>query len=287
MNIFISLFLSRMQETLNESEKLTNGLTNKVYLLKCTNNSYIYKELSEDISEVEQKILYAIDRPKTLYHGKRHIIQEYIQSEDIDIKKDNMGIALAFKKFHNLDVEITYTFKEDLINRMKVLGDEKLENEILEKLSNINLQCVKLCHNDIHKDNILKCDGEIFFIDFESCSLNEPAYDIANFFRESEIYTKNPLSENEKYLFCEVYLDTKDKDKIIQFLKRIEEVTIYTDLFWFLWGVKKIEKNDGEQEFDYAEYTFRRFENLYKQGIITLDAVKNNKTLNFLKKFIK
>lgn len=106
-----------------------------------------------------------------------------------------------------------------------------------------------MCHNDIHRENIMisfpyNGDIEIKFIDFEFCTLNYYAYDLANFLVVTEIFmiSENYLGNIEEYIKsftdkiidCYSYIMNMDKQKIAA---DIEEFKIFSHMIWYLWAL--------------------------------------------------
>ncbi|KAL3270793.1 hypothetical protein HHI36_021316 [Cryptolaemus montrouzieri] len=137
---------------------------------------------------------------------------------------------------------------------------------------------VVFCHNDMQEGNILmRLDGEcdpddpqIVLIDFEYCSYNYRAFDLANHFIEWVIdYThkefpfftideENYPSEKQRLRFIEEYLAERElQENPNKLLKEVEVFTLATHFIWCLWGFVNDEMS--QITFGYLEYGISRF----------------------------
>lgn len=114
---------------------------------------------------------------------------------------------------------------------------------------------VKPCHNDLVAENFLKAeDGTIYLIDWEYSGMNDPMWDIAALFLES-----NFTDENKDY-FLSHYFDGNEPENA---RKKILVYQILMDYLWAVWTCIKEALGDDFGTYGMDRYT-RAIENLKK-----------------------
>lgn len=138
---------------------------------------------------------------------------------------------------------------------------------------------VVFCHNDMQEGNILisqdnekennNCESRIVVIDFEYCSYNYRAFDIANHFVEwiydyteknHPFYSENLSNyptEKQRLRFIKAYLEelgSSENPKKI--MREVEVFTMASHYFWTLWGIVNAETS--QIPFGYWEYACSR-----------------------------
>lgn len=101
-----------------------------------------------------------------------------------------------------------------------------------------------LCHNDLFRGNILRCDNEVRFIDFEMASVFHPWFDVANFFceccmdMECDAYdeARFPSAEQQRDFFGAY---AGEGSVVVPDLKIIHGFVLLSHLYWALADVSK------------------------------------------------
>lgn len=180
-------------------------------------------------------------------------------------------IAKIFKTLHNSHVRFGNEFNvfKEILNYESLLekaegtmydGYEVVREKIfkLEDYLNELGVSVKPCHNDLVAENFLKSeDGTIYLIDWEYSGMNDPMWDIAAMFIES-----NFTEESQEY-FLSHYFDGKEPDNA---RTKIFVYQILMDYLWSVWTCIKEAQGD-----DFGTYGMDR----YKR------AIENLKKINF------
>lgn len=259
-------------------------------------------------------------------------LEEYIPARAMtceELKSSEMSATIARKmaKVHTLNVPInkepTWLFEkmQNWMNfvkgeiRLDKLNDEQKEiavdllSQDFEKefawLKPVLLKAkspVLFCHNDLQEGNILVPEGvaafedKIVFIDFEYCSYNFRAFDIANHFCEWCFDYCNPEyphffaregeypSISQQLNFIRSYLknfDSTCKETEIPIEVNnedhlLEEVLIFTlasHFLWTLWGM--VNAQNSQIQFGYWEYGKARWDAYirYKNELIRQERI--------------
>ena len=155
---------------------------------------------------------------------------------------------------------------------------------------------VVFCHNDMQEGNILmvedeavtsNADAKLVLIDFEYCSYNYRAFDIANHFMEwTYDYTAKewpyfkatpenyPTSLQRLKFICHYLKETGSKENPIDVLKEVEVFSLASHLFWALWAI--VNTKTSQIPFGYWEYAVERLNAYYqlKTKIIHIQGIK-------------
>ena len=123
-------------------------------------------------------------------------------------------------------------------NRERIFALEK-------ELNNLGVE-LKPCHNDLVPENFIKAaDGTLYLIDWEYSGMNDPLWDIAALFLESEFLPDN------KELFLNKYYHNSIPD---QTEKKILMYQVLMDVLWSIWTCIKESMGD-----DFGSYGQDRF----------------------------
>lgn len=137
-------------------------------------------------------------------------------------------------------------------------GYEKYRSRIFFLQERLNALGVELrpCHNDLVAENFIKdIRGKIYLIDWEYSGMNDPMWDFAALFLESN------FTETNKTLLLEHYLGGSVNDVLI------EKILIYQILMDFLWSIWTcIKEAQGD---DFGTYGIDR----YNRAISNLDRL--------------
>jgi len=245
-------------------------------------------------------------------------LEEFIPSRTMKVTEMRdpqyvQKIATNMAIFHSLDIPltkeptyVTNTMDKWVITYRDILKSgtlkcEGIDNSKLEKLKNFNFEKeisyvmelvskassdVVFSHNDLQEGNILintvnnnnNDDNRISVIDFEYCSYNYRAYDLANHFCEYRYdYTppehpyftpcKDKYPTREQQLsFIRSYTKASKSAKNLdlneeQILKDIKVFVLVSDLFWGLWAI--VQSQTSTIPFGYMEWALERIDDYH------------------------
>ena len=253
------------------------GMTNQNYLVKTTSNQYIVKffgkgtdklidrknekfnlELLKDLKLDVENYLFDIEAGikvnqyienaetldsntiKTKFEKIAPILQT-IHASGKELKGEFAPFE-EIKKYESLiQGEISYPNYEAV--RKSVLS---LKNE-LEKIGVDK----KSCHIDLVPENFIEGpDGHLYLIDWEYSSMNDPMWDLAALFLESE------FTPEEEADFLAYY----EGDKTPVSREKIRIYKILQDIIWSLWTIYK-EENGA----DFGDYGITRYNRAVKE----------------------
>lgn len=123
-----------------------------------------------------------------------------------------------------------------------------------QRLNALGIQ-LKPCHNDAVPENFIKAeDGTLYLIDWEYSGMNDPLWEFAALFIESDFTEDNQAYFLNQYYDDEIPVHTQEKILIYQILM---------DVLWAIWTVVKEAK--GDDFGTYGQDRFRRaFSNMQK-----------------------
>lgn len=182
-------------------------------------------------------------------------------------RRDNLRqIASIYQTLHHSNVRFNNDFNifheirkyEALmteVNGTMYDGYDTIRSEIFAMEKRLNSLGVQLapCHNDAVPENFIKSeDGKVFIIDWEYSGMNDPMWEFAALFLESD------FSEDSQDFFLDHYYqgivpqEVEEKILIYEFLM---------DMLWSIWTVVKESQGD-----DLGSYGIDRF----NRGLATL-----------------
>ena len=177
-------------------------------------------------------------------------------------------IANIFRTLHHSHVRFGNEFNvfKEILNYEHLLvkaegkmyeGYEPIRNKVFQLEDYLNQLgvSVKPCHNDLVAENFLKAeDGTIYLIDWEYSGMNDPMWDIAALFLESD------FTDESKDYFLSHYFDGNEPENA---RKKILVYQILMDYFWAVWTCIKEAQGDDFGTYGMDRYT-RSIENLKK-----------------------
>ena len=247
-------------------------MTNQNYLAKTTNKQYIVKFFGKGTEKLinRQDEKYNLELLKDLdLDVKNYLfdieagikVNEYIESA---ITLDSTSIKTKFDKISPILQTIHASGKELRGEFAPFEEIKKYESLIEGKIPYANYEAVreevfslekrladlgvdrKSCHIDLVPENFIESpQGRLYLIDWEYSSMNDPMWDLAALFLESEF----TLQEEEAFLS---YYES-DQTPVSR-----EKITIYKilqDTIWSLWTVYK-----EEQGADFGDYGVNRYQ---------------------------
>lgn len=265
------------------------GLTNRNYKVISDNDAYVVRLPGEGTKEMidrnDERICTElaneinIDSELLHFEGESGVkIARYIKNANTmdkeKVKKiEHMReIAEIFKKLHTCGKSVPVIFNvfekieeyEAILKKSK--GDffwddyedvKKQIYDLKQEVDEMNIQ-VTICHNDPLCENFIKGNDRMYLVDWEYAGMNDPMWDIADFFIESEF---NP---DEEKMFSSFYFgqDLNSTDE-----RRILINKIFVDFLWSLWGKQRYSFGA-----DFLEYANDRY-NKAKHNLELLVAV--------------
>ena len=270
----ISSLLSQEEEVLSVEQ--LGGMTNQNYLVKTTNKQYIVKFFGKGTEKLinRQDEKYNLELLKDLdLDVKNYLfdieagikVNEYIESA---ITLDSTSIKTKFDKIAPILQTIHASGKELRGEFAPFEEIKKYESLIEEKIPYANYEVVrkevfslekrladlgvdrKSCHIDLVPENFIESpQGRLYLIDWEYSSMNDPMWDLAALFLESEF---TPQEE-------EAFLSHYESEQTPVSREKIAIYKILQDAIWSLWTVYK-----EEQGADFGDYGVSRYQRAVK-----------------------
>ena len=270
----ISSLLSEEEEVLSVEQ--LGGMTNQNYLVKTTNKQYIVKFFGKGTEKLinRQDEKHNLELLKDLdLDVKNYLfdieagikVNEYIESA---ITLDSTSIKTKFDKIAPILQTIHASGKELRGEFAPFEEIKKYESLIEEKIPYANYEAVrkevfslekrladlgvdrKSCHIDLVPENFIESpQGRIYLIDWEYSSMNDPMWDLAALFLESEF-----TSQEE-----EAFLSRYESEQTPVSREKIAIYKILQDAIWSLWTVYK-----EEQGANFGDYGVSRYQRAIK-----------------------
>ena len=270
----ISSLLSQEEEVLSVEQ--LGGMTNQNYLVKTTNKQYIVKFFGKGTERLinRQDEKYNLELLKDLdLDVKNYLfdieagikVNEYIESA---ITLDSTSIKTKFDKIAPILQTIHASGKELRGEFAPFEEIKKYESLIEEKIPYANYEAVreevfslekrladlgvdrKSCHIDLVPENFIESpQGRLYLIDWEYSSMNDPMWDLAALFLESEFTRKEE----------EAFLSHYESEQTPVSREKIAIYKILQDAIWSLWTVYK-----EEQGADFGDYGVSRYQRAVK-----------------------
>ena len=266
----ISSLLSEEEEVLSVEQ--LGGMTNQNYLAKTTNKQYIVKFFGKGTEKLinRQDEKYNLELLKDLdLDVKNYLfdieagikVNEYIESA---ITLDSTTIKTKFDKISPILQTIHASGKELRGEFAPFEEIKKYESLIEGKIPYANYEAVreevfslekrladlgvdrKSCHIDLVPENFIESpQGRLYLIDWEYSSMNDPMWDLAALFLESE-FTRQEEED---------FLSHYESDQTPVSREKIAIYKILQDAIWSLWTVYK-----EEQGADFGDYGVNRYQ---------------------------
>ena len=251
----ISSLLSEEEEVLSVEQ--LGGMTNQNYLVKTTNKQYIVKFFGKGTEKLinRQDEKYNLELLKDLdLDVKNYLfdieagikVNEYIESA---ITLDSTSIKTKFDKIAPILQTIHASGKELRGEFAPFEEIKKYESLIEEEIPYANYEAVreevfslekrladlgvdrKSCHIDLVPENFIESpQGRLYLIDWEYSSMNDPMWDLAALFLESE------FTRQEE----ETFLSHYESEQTPVSREKIAIYKILQDAIWSLWTVYKL-----------------------------------------------
>lgn len=270
----ISSLLSQEEEVLSVEQ--LGGMTNQNYLVKTTNKQYIVKFFGKGTEKLinRQDEKYNLELLKDLdLDVKNYLfdieagikVNEYIESaitlDSTTIKTKLDKIAPILQTIHASGKELRGEFAPfEEIKKYESLIEEKIPyanyEAVREEVFSLEKRLADLgvdrksCHIDLVPENFIESpQGRLYLIDWEYSSMNDPMWDLAALFLESE------FTRQEE----EAFLSHYESEQTPVSREKIAIYKILQDAIWSLWTVYK-----EEQGADFGDYGVSRYQRAVK-----------------------
>lgn len=270
----ISSLLSQEEEVLSVEQ--LGGMTNQNYLVKTTNKQYIVKFFGKGTEKLinRQDEKYNLELLKDLdLDVKNYLfdieagikVNEYIESAitlgSTSIKTKFDKIAPILQTIHASGKELRGEFAPfEEIKKYESLIEEKIPyanyEAVREEVFSLEKRLADLgvdrksCHIDLVPENFIESpQGRLYLIDWEYSSMNDPMWDLAALFLESE-FTRQEEEDFLSHYESEQTPVSREKIAIYKILQ---------DAIWSLWTVYK-----EEQGADFGDYGVSRYQRAVK-----------------------
>ncbi len=258
------LIKQKIEKLLSKEEEIVNverlgGMTNNNYLVETTNRKFIVKFFGKGTDKLINRIAeknnlenlrdLELDVENYIFDIEEGIkVNEYIENaitfDAHYIKTKNKEVAGILQKVHGSGKELEGEFKifdeikkyEDLIQgEIKYAYYDKIREKVFglkAHLEEIGIDR-KSCHIDLVPENFIEDEnGRVYLIDWEYSAMNDPMWDLAALFIESN-YRKSEEGEFFKYYYSENTPVSVAKIMIYKILQ---------DFLWSLWTIYKEEQ---------------------------------------------
>ena len=253
------------------------GMTNQNYLVKTTSNQYIVKFFGKGTDKLidRQNEKYNLELLKDLKLDVENYlfdieagikVNQYIENAETlnfnTIKTKFEKIAPILQTIHASGKELKGEFApfeeikkyESLIQgEISYPNYEAVRKSVLSLKNELEKIGVdkKSCHIDLVPENFIEGpDGHLYLIDWEYSSMNDPMWDLAALFLESE------FTPEEEAAFLAYY----EGDKTPVSREKIRIYKILQDIIWGLWTIYK-EENGA----DFGDYGITRYNRAVKE----------------------
>ena len=260
-----------------QSVEQLGGMTNQNYLVQTSSNRYIVKFFGKGTEKLidRQNEKFNIELLKDLKLDVENYlfdieagikVNQYIENaETFDsntIKTKFEKIAPILQTIHASGKELKGDFApfEEIKKYESLIQGEiyypnyeavrKSVFSLKEELEQIGIE-KKSCHIDLVPENFIEGpDGHLYLIDWEYSSMNDPMWDLAALFLESEFTTDQEDS----------FLSYYESEQTPVSRKKIRIYKILQDIIWSLWTIYK-EENGA----DFGDYGITRYNRAVKE----------------------
>lgn len=275
------LIKQKIEKLLSKEEEIVSveklgGMTNNNYLVETTDRKFIVKFFGKGTEKLINRIAeknnleklrdLELDVENYIFDINEGIkVNEYIENATTFdahyIKTKNKEVAEILQKVHGSGKELEGEFKifdeikkyEDLIQgEIKYAYYDKIRDKVFGLQSHLEEIGIdrKSCHIDLVPENFIESpQGRLYLIDWEYSSMNDPMWDLAALFLESE------FTRQEE----EAFLSHYESEQTPVSREKIAIYKILQDTIWSLWTVYK-----EEQGADFGDYGVNRYQRTVK-----------------------
>jgi len=293
-------------------KRLAAGCYNVNYLIKINSKKFVFRvsvhsgDFEGDNLENEFKILSKLNgfhSPKVFWidHNFKYpfIVEEFIEANKIK-KLSNTNVKNIAKSLAEIHIfsDITKSKSHSIKNKYipkfnqrlkKIKINPEMFKELSEFVDKAKKYCelneepfktkstTKLLHGDMHCGNIFLKDNKIIFIDWENSEYNDPVFDIAAFFYESEnlqyFNEKSSISKEQKLIFLNEYLKINSDKYLKQKLDIIYPLRWLSDTLWLACRIvdyesipKDLREKLKEEYLKLYGFNIRKLHQLWESG---------------------
>ena len=260
-----------------QSVEQLGGMTNQNYLVQTSSNQYIVKFFGKGTEKLidRQNEKFNIELLKDLKLDVENYlfdieagikVNQYIENAETlnlnTIKTKFEKIAPILQTIHASGKQLKGEFApfdeikkyESLIQgEIYYLNYEAVRKSVFslkKELEQIGIE-KKSCHIDLVPENFIEGpDGHLYLIDWEYSSMNDPMWDLAALFLESEFTTDQEDS----------FLSYYESEQTPVSREKIRIYKILQDIIWSLWTIYK-EENGA----DFGDYGITRYNRAVKE----------------------
>ena len=272
------LIKQKIEKLLSKEEEIVSverlgGMTNNNYLVETTDRKFIVKFFGKGTEKLINRIAeksnleklrdLELDVENYIFDINEGIkVNEYIENATTFdahyIKTKNKEVAEILQKVHGSGKELEGEFKifdeikkyEDLIQgEIKYAYYDKIRDKVFGLQSHLEEIGIdrKSCHIDLVPENFIEDEnGRVYLIDWEYSAMNDPMWDLAALFIESN-YSKSEEGDFFKYYYSE---------KTPVSIAKIMIYKILQDFLWSLWTIYKEEQ--GAEFGSYGQDRYNR-----------------------------
>ena len=275
------LIKNKIVKLLSDSEEIVSverlgGMTNNNYLVVTTNKKYIVKFFGKGTDKLINRINeknnlsklrdLELDVENYIFDIDAGIkVNEYIEDaitfDAHYLKAKTKEVAKVLQRVHGSGKELDGEFDvfseiekyENLITEdIKYAYYDKIREKIFSLKNHLEELGVdrKSCHTDLVPENFIEApDKRVYLIDWEYAAMNDPMWDLAALFLESN-FKKTEEGEFFKYYYSE---------KTPVSIAKVMIYKILQDFLWSLWTIYKEEQGD-----DFGSYGQDRYNRCLK-----------------------
>ena len=272
------LIKQKIEKLLSKEEEIVSveklgGMTNNNYLVETTDRKFIVKFFGKGTEKLINRIAeksnleklrdLELDVENYIFDINEGIkVNEYIENATTFdahyIKTKNKEVAEILQKVHGSGKELEGESKifdeikkyEDLIQgEIKYAYYDKIRDKVFGLQSHLEEIGIdrKSCHIDLVPENFIEDEnGRVYLIDWEYSAMNDPMWDLAALFIESN-YRKSEEGDFFKYYYSE---------KTPVSIAKIMIYKILQDFLWSLWTIYKEEQ--GAEFGSYGQDRYNR-----------------------------
>lgn len=251
-------------ETPLRTEYIETGLTNDNYIVTLKNDKVVIRIPRKENAglfdyALEDKILKLVANlnlePPLLYYNKLTGVKcsRYVENVDTFEPKYIKRAARLIKTLHDANLssgkpfDIKHTFNMYKKRIKKPIYDTSFAHHYIDDL---NLENIRLCHNDLVQGNLLFSDTKDYLIDFEYAGDNDPYFDIMSFITENDI-----MEEDLRQKFYDIYFERKITEEEALKLRHYE---IVHHVLWCEWAMMMFELHTQDVYKEIATLKYKR-----------------------------
>lgn len=253
-------------------EYIETGLTNDNYIVSLSDRKIVLrvpKVENEGLFDYAHEAL-VLDMiqdlnldTKLLYYNKLSGLKcsEYIENSETFQIKYIRRAAQLIRRLHDANLESGQNFKiRETFNEYK----SRIKNPIYDTsfahhyIDNLNLENIRLCHNDLVQGNLLFSDSKDYLIDYEYAKDNDPYFDIMSFITENDI-----VDDSLRHEFYLAYFNEEPSKETLDKLLNFE---IVHHVLWCEWAMMMYDAHHDAIYKEIADLKYKRLIEVYEKN---------------------